>query len=191
NGSVGATRSEAASIKLTGMYKNIPAVAYFLASTKLTVQNGTGVWWVTLITGVVGPADREAGALQVVLRMIRGFQYTSDWKANSVANAGAVSRQVSAQSNAALQAISSSYWSRQAAQDASMNAYWNRQAVQDHAADNFSNYIRGVENVQDPNTGTTYQVQSGPSSFWMNGAGNIAGSPYTPGADWHQLMSVP
>jgi hypothetical protein len=127
----------------------------------------------------------------VLLRMLRSFAYNAQWKDASVRNTGQISRQVAQQSDAALKAMSSAYWSRQAEQDASLDAYWNRQAVQDHAADNFSDYIRGQQTVQDPNSGTTYKVQSGASNYWINGAGDVGGNAWQPGPDWRQLTNVP
>jgi hypothetical protein len=84
------------------------------------------------------------------------------------------------------------YWSQQAANDRLHQAYWDRQASQDRAANNFSNAIRGVENVQDPNTGTKYQVEYGPRYHWIDNQGNYTNSEYSsPGPEWRQLMSVP
>jgi Tetratricopeptide repeat len=192
NGSVGATRSECWSIKLTCLYKNIPAVAYYVAATKETVMAGAGMWFVNLIAGEIGPADRDAGGLSVILHMLKTYHLNSEWKAESVKTAGEVSRQYTIASQQASQAISNRYWSQQASNESLNQAYWGRQAVQDHAADNFSNYIRGVENVKDPQTGTQYQVNYGPQYHWIDQSGNVAGTNYSaPGPEWRQLMSVP
>jgi len=192
NGTVGATRSECSSIKFTGMYGNIPVVGYYIAATKATMGYGSGMWWVNLIAGSISPADRANGGLSVLLQMLRTFQFDAAWKGNSVKTAGDVSRQYTAASHALSDSIVNRYWSQQAFNDSMNASYWNRQAVQDHAADNFSNYIRGVENVQDPTTGTQYQVQYGPQYHWIDPGGNVAGTNYSaPGPEWRQLMSVP
>lgn len=192
NGTVGATKSEAASIKFTGMYRGIPAVGYYLASTKATVAYGTGMWWVSLLAGELSPADRSQGGLSVILHMMQTFKMDPVWKGQSVANAGEVSRQYTAQSQAVSNSIMSRYWSQQAANDANHAAYWGRQAVQDHAANNFSDYIRGTQTVQDPSTGSQYKVNYGPQYHWIDNSGNVAGTNYSaPGADWRQLMNVP
>lgn len=192
NGTVGATKSEAASIKLTGMYGNIPAIAYYLAVTKATVGYGTGMWWVTKVAGSVAPADRDAEALGVILHMLGSFQVDQAWSANSQRNTAAVSQHYRAVSQQVSQSISDRYWSQQAHNDKMNQSYWNRQASQDRAANNFSNYIRGVENVQDPNTGTKYQVQYGPQGHFIDSANNyIYSGDHTPGPDWTQLLSLP
>ncbi len=193
NGTVGATHSEAASIKLTGMYGSIPAVAYYLAVTKATVAHGTGMWWVTKLAGVVCPADRDAEGLGVILHMLQSFEVNQDWSSNSLRNTAAVSRHYTQVSQQISRSISDRYWSQQAHNERMNQAYWNRQASQDRAANNFSNYIRGVENVQDPNSGQKYQVQYGPQAHYLDPTGNyiVGGDNGAPGPDWSQLMSVP
>lgn len=201
-----ATRSEAKSIKVTGMYGNIPAVAYFLASTKATVMNGTGMWWVTLIAGEICPAAHDKQGLEVIRHMLKTFAIKPEWQARSLANTAAVSQNYQAaarvrdqqiQNNyaniqAANSRITSGYWAQQAANDRISSGYWDRQASQDHAANNFSNYIRGQETVRDTNTGTNYQVEYGPKYHWIDGGGNYTGTNYSsPGAGWSQLLSVP
>lgn len=192
NGTVGATKSEAASIKLTGMYGNIPAIAYYLAVTKATVAYGTGMWWVTKVAGTVAPAQRDNEALGVILHMLGSFQTDQAWSANSQRNTAAVSQHYRAVSQQVSQSISNRYWSQQAHNERMNQSYWNRQASQDRAANNFSNYIRGVENVQDPNTGTKYQVQYGPQGHFIDPGNNyIYSGDNAPGPDWQQLLSVP
>lgn len=193
NGTVGATRSEAASIKLTGMYGNIPAVAYLLAVTKATVQGGTGMWWVTKIAGAVSPAERDAEGLAVVLHMLQTFEVNPAWQSNSLKNTVAVSQHYRQVSQQVSRSISDRYWSQQAHNDRMNQSYWNRQAAQDRAANNFSNYIRGVENVRDADTGQNYQVQYGPASHYIDSGSNyiVGGEHGAPGPDWRELIRVP
>lgn len=192
NGTVGATRSEAATIKMTGMYGNIPAVAYYLAVTKATVAHGTGMWWVTKVAGTVGPAERDDEALGVVLHMLGTFAVNPSWASNSLRNTVAVSQHYRRVSQQVSQSITNRYWAQQAHNDRMNQSYWNRQASQDRAANNFSNYIRGVENVQDPDTGTKYQVQYGPQGHYIDTNSNyIYSGDNAPGPEWRQLLSVP
>ena len=192
NGTVGATRSEAASIKLNAMYGSLPAVSYYLAVTKATVMNGTGMWWVTKVAGSVGPADREAAVLGVIMHMLQTFQVNPEWSGQAISTAGQVSRNYRAAAQQRSAAIMNNYWSQQAANDRLHQGYWDRQASQDRAANNFSNAIRGVENVQDPNTGTKYQVEYGPQYHWIDNLGNYTNTEHSaPGPEWRQLLSVP
>lgn len=192
NGTTGATKSEAATIKLTGMYGQIPAVAYYLAVTKATVAYGTGMWWVTKVAGSVGPAARDAETLGVILHMLGSFEVDQAWASNSLRNTVAVSQHYRRVSQQVSQSITNRYWSQQAHNDKMNQAYWNRQASQDRAANNFSNYIRGVENVQDPDTGAKYQVQYGPQGHYVDSGSNyIYSGDNAPGPEWRQLLSVP
>lgn len=192
NGTVGASRSEAASVKFTAMYKDLPAVAYYLGVTKATVGYGTGMWWVTKIAGEVSPADRDAFGLSVIMHMLQSFRVNPAWQSAAVQTAGQVSRDYTAASQAKSQAITNNYWAQQAANENIHAGYWNRQAAQDRAAQGFSNYIRGKEDVVDPSTGTKYQVEYGPRYHWIDNSGNYAGTDYSaPGPEWRQLMSAP
>ncbi len=159
NGTVGTTKSEAASIKLTAMYGDIPAVAYYLAVTKATVAYGTGMWWVTKVAGVVGPASRDEEGLGVILHMLESYEVNPAWAENSLRNTVAVSQHYRRVSQQVSQSIMDRYWSQQEHNDRMHKAYWDRQTAQDNAANKFTNYILGVEDVRDSNTGTTYQVQ--------------------------------
>ena len=193
NGTVGATKSEAASIKLTGMYGSTPAVAYFLAVTKATVAYGTGMWWVTKIAGVVGPAERDAEGLSVILHMLQSFEVNPAWESNSLRNTAAVSQHYRQVSQQVSRSISERYWSQQAHNDKMNQSYWNRQAIQDRAANNFSNYVRGVENVRDTSTGQDFQVQYGPASHYIDSGSNyVVGSDQgAPAPDWRELIRLP
>ncbi len=201
-----ATRSEAKSIKITGMYGNIPAVGYYLASTKASMTGGAGMWWVTLVAGQLCPAADDKVGLDVILHMLKTFAMKPEWQARSDANTARISanyranaavrdRQIQqnyANIQAANNRITSGYWAQQASNDRINSAYWNRQASQDHAANNFSNYIRGQETVRDTSTGTNHQVEYGPKYHWIDGGGNYTGTNYgSPGQGWNQLMSVP
>lgn len=174
-----AQMSSAASAKFTGMYGSTPMVAYFLASTKGQWVSGVGGWWVTLLGGVVTTPGRDQAAIDIFCHMLRSFEYNPQWTGNAIAAAGETSRIVSATNNAISKSISDSYW--------------NRQRVQDRAANNFSNYIRGTQDLQDPTTGTVYNVEYGPKYHWINSGGNILStdSSEIPGVDWTQMTAPP
>ena len=192
NGSVGATRSECSSIKITGNYKDIPAVGYFIAATKATVMSGTGMWWVTYVAGELGPADRDAAGLSVILHMMQTFHLDPQWQGQSLATTAQVSHNYRQAAQQMSKSISDRYWSQQAFNDRMNQSYWNRQASQDRAANNFSDYIRGQETVSDPQTGNQYKVDYGPRYHWIDPAGNVTGTDLSaPGPEWRQLNPVP
>jgi len=129
----------------------------------------------------------------VILHMLKTFHMNPEWQSQATNTAGAVSRQYTEASQQASNAISKNYWNQQAANESIHQSYWNRQASQDRAANNFSNYIRGQENVVDPQTGTKYQVEYGPQYHWINPTSDVVtGTQYSgPGPEWRQLLSVP
>ncbi|MGD9681890.1 MAG: tetratricopeptide repeat protein [Candidatus Obscuribacterales bacterium] len=193
NGTVGASKSEAVSIKITANKGGMPLVGYYLCCTKATVGYGTGMWWVTKIAGVVCPAQMDRAGLELIMHMLQTFQIDPQWGNESIKTAGQVSRNYRAASQQQANAIMSRYWSQQAANENIHNAYWNRQASQDRAANRYSDAFRGVENVRDPNTGTNYQVQYGPDKHWIDNLGNYQATDANTdlGHQWHQLMTIP
>jgi hypothetical protein len=192
NGSVQCTKSECASIKLTGNVGNLPAVGYYLAATKATVMSGTGMWWVTLIAGEISSARQEGAGLAVLLRMLQSFQYDPAWQKQSLATTAAVSANYRANANIVSKSISDRYWNQQAFNDRMNQSYWKQQAVNDRAANNFSDYIRGQQTVADPQTGAQYKVDQA-SQHWIDPAGNITGTDntFTPAPGWRQLENAP
>jgi|GEM_PF-615050 len=193
NGTVGASKSEAVSIKITANKGGMPLVGYYLCCTKATVGYGTGMWWVTKIAGIVCPATMDRAGLGLILHMLQSFQIDPQWGSESIKTAGQVSRNYTAASQQLSNSIMNRYWSQQAANESIHNAYWNRQASQDRAANRYSDAFRGVENVQDPNTGTRYQVQYGPDKHWIDNLGNYQTTDANTdlGHQWRQLMTIP
>lgn len=193
NGTVGASKSEAVSIKITANKGGMPLVGYYLCCTKATVGYGTGMWWVTKIAGIVCPAQMDRAGLELIMHMLQTFQIDPQWGNESIKTAGQVSRNYRAASQQLSNSIMSRYWSQQAANESIHNAYWNRQASQDRAANRYSDAFRGVENVRDPNTGTNYQVQYGPDRHWIDNLGNYQATDANTdlGHQWRQLMTIP
>lgn len=191
NGTVGCTRSDAASIKIAGTVNGVPATGYYLCATKLTSMVGTSMWWVTYIAGEISTAAAEPLALPIALHMIQTFQLDPHWQQQSLATTKAVSQNYRAAANQISKSIVDRYWSQQAANESLSKAYWDRQRVQDHAANNFSDYIRGQQTVADPATGNQYKVYQA-NEHYINPMGEIMGTTGgAPDTDWRQLNNVP
>lgn len=188
---VGNSRSDCASIKVVGTAHGIPVVGYYICCTKLSVMAGTGMWWVTYLAGEVSTAQAENAGLAVLTHMVQTSQVDPNWRGNQQNTTWQVSQNYRASANAISKMITDRYWSQQAANDSFNQAYWNRQASQDHAANNFSDYMRGQQTVADPTTGTQYQVQQA-NEHWINPMGEIMGTTGgAPDTDWRQLNNVP
>jgi hypothetical protein len=53
------------------------------------------------------------------------------------------------------------------------DACWTRQGVMDNISRRFSNYILGVTDVADPETGQTWKVEAGHNYYWAKPYGNV------------------
>ncbi len=133
-----------------------PLVGYTFAGTSLTQSPsmGIGVWSVQNLYGYITPPQREAEAQAVLRHIIASTRLNPDW-VRSQRNMTAATVQITNQTNRYIS-------------DQIIGSYERRQASQDRMARNFSNYLRGVEDVMDPATGRTYQVQSGSNYYWIN-----------------------
>jgi hypothetical protein len=73
---------------------------------------------------------------------------------------------------------------------AEQQADWERrQAAQDRAAENFTDYVRGVDRFTDPHAGTEVELPSGYGYAWANDLGEyvITASPsYNPNLESNQ-----
>lgn len=176
------TQANAASVTLSCINKKgIPCTAYFVCCTKALVASGSGMWWVSLIGGEAGAADRTNLGLYVIKHMLDTYQITQSWEDNAARTAGTVSRIYKAGADAVEKTIVDGYWARQTPV--------THQAAQGDPLQGFDDYVRGQQTVQDPDTGIQYKVGYG--NHWINGSGTVGQSDTQIAPDWHQLVSVP
>jgi hypothetical protein len=78
-----------------------------------------------------------------------------------------------------------------------MRAWEQRQQAQDRIAQNFSDYVRGVERFHDPIAGREVELPAGYGRAWANNLGEyvVSDSPsYNPGVGsnlhWQELSPV-
>jgi hypothetical protein len=115
-----------------------------------------------------GQLDQYAPVLQAMISSVRMnpqwlntfLQVQSQWIQNqmqSIRNAGALSRYIS-QAHAGISEMN-------------MQAYEDRQASMDRINKNFSQYIRGVDEYNNPFEGRPVELPSGYNQAWVNSAG--------------------
>jgi hypothetical protein len=120
-------------------------------TTMQSVSAG-GVWTVEGPFYWVAPAGGVETAISVAGHFWKTFRISPQWFAASQRLTANVSAIVTETNNQVSRIISNSYWSRQRAQDRT-----NR---------NFSDYIRGVQRVRDPETGEEFEARAGSNYYW-------------------------
>ncbi len=147
-----------------------------LVRTVLVEVSGTGIWYVSLME-YAAPAGLMNETELLALNMQRSFKVDPAWALREQAE---VRKRLGiiAQNQADIsETISSTFEMRSRSMD-EINRKWD-------------NYILGVEDVYNLETGSHYVVDSGWKYYWADNQGNVygtdtAGSPF-PSQDLHQL----
>jgi hypothetical protein len=134
------------------MIEGRPAAGYVLASTEMVAMMGTGIWNVKSLYFFLAPPEEAPRASALLGEMLRSVQVNPQWFYANLKMTGDVSKIVT-ETNAYVSKLQS-------------ESYWNRQRAQDRANQNFSDYMRGVQRVRDPNTGEVYEARAGHNYYY-------------------------
>lgn len=137
---------------------------YTFAGTALTSapQYSTSIWQVDYLYGYLADSDRRVEAEKALAHVVGSLQMNPSWLQMQQGITGNVSQIVTKTNQYVSNIINQSYEAQQRSQD--------------EMARRYSNYIRGMEDVRDPNTGETYKVESSSEYYWIDAAGNIVGT---------------
>jgi len=138
-----------------------PFIGYGLAMTQVVYMPAMqgGNWNVALMLITTCPASDAALVQETANHMFLSMKINPQWEASQQQLAGNVSQIVS-QTNQEISKIIN-------------DAYWTRQGVMDNISRKFSNYILGVTDVVDPETGQTWKVEAGHNFYWAKPYGNV------------------
>jgi hypothetical protein len=143
-----------------------PFVGYGLALTQITQtagMQGGGNWTVALLTLYTCPASEDESVRQIAEHMFQSVQMNPQWVASQQQLTANVS-QIVTHTNQEISNIIN-------------NSYWARQNTMDNINRRFSNYILGVNDVVDPVTGETWNVEAGHNYYWRRDYSNeVVGS---------------
>lgn len=139
-----------------------PFVGYGLAVTQVvqtTAMAGGGNWSVALILIYLCPEAQAETVREIATQMFQSTRMNPTWVASQQQLTANVSQIVTQTSQEIARIIDESYWTRQ--------------AVLDDAHRKFSNYILGVTDVVDPETGDTWKVEAGHNYYWRKTHTNV------------------
>ncbi len=157
-----------------------PCVGFGLALTQIVTMPSMqgGNWNAAMLLLYSSPEAQAEFAQAVFAHMFESIRWNPEWLAGQQRLTADVSRIVSQTSQEISKIIS--------------DAYWTRQGVLDNVNRKFSNYILGVTDVTDPETGQTWKVEAGHNFYWAKGADVVAGTEtYTrPDIDFRPLKEI-
>jgi len=119
---------------------------------------GGGNWNVAMLLVYTSPEAEADFVQEIFSRMFKSIQWNPQWLASQQQLTANVSRIVSQTGQEISKIIS--------------DTYWTRQGVLDNVNRRFSNYILGVTDVVDPDTGRTWKVEAGHNYYWAKPGGD-------------------
>lgn len=170
------TQQSAAEMKLDYIKdgKNMKSVV--VVRTALVELSGTGVWSVSVME-YYAPKELINETELMSLHMQKTFKVDEAWAAREQQEMAKRSQIISQSQNDIADTISSVFETRSSSMDR-LNAQWD-------------NYILGVEDVYDSETGTHYVVDQGSNYYWIDNHGTIYGTDVDenplPNEDLHPL----
>jgi hypothetical protein len=131
-----------------------PHVGYGLALTQVVQSTAVqgGNWSVALLLVYTCPKTEAETVREIADHMFQSVRMNPQWVASQQQLTANVSHIVTRTNQEICRIINDSYWTRQ--------------RVMDDINRKFSNYILGLTDVVDPETGETYKVEAGHNYYW-------------------------
>ena len=141
-----------------------------------TTRGGGGIWTVQMLIGYLAPASEIDRAHDVMVHVANSFKWNPEWEA--------MQGRIAGQTSAAIAGVN------QYAYEITGQVAAARAASEDELARRRSNATLGVDDVTDPVSGRQFKVESGSNYYWVDAAGNIAGTrtATAPAVDFRQLL---
>ncbi len=156
-----------------------------------TLHPGAGLWQVDPIISIVAvPADLPL-AQSMTQHMIDSWQESPQWAQyqQQITNMGL--EQIRASFGRFMQQMQAYHQQREAAMNQQVSHFEAQQQAQAAQVSSWGNILTGLTNVVDPNTGTQFQVFSGPkANYYTNGNGLTINSVFSPGSEFRQDINV-
>jgi hypothetical protein len=158
-----------------------PYVGFGLALTQAVYMPSMqgGNWNVDTLLIYISPQSQADFAQAVFSHMFESIRWNPQWLASQQQLTADVSRIVTQTSQEISKIIS--------------DTYWTRQGVMDDVNRKFSNYILGVTDVTDPETGRTWKVEAGHNFYWAKPGGDVVAGTETytrPEIDFRPLKEL-
>jgi hypothetical protein len=132
-----------------------PYAGEYVAGTFRSETGGSGVWAVLQLAGYMAPADRQGEAQAALGHALQTFHLNDEWVKMQQGVSMNTSRIVTETNHAIMGIIH--------------DTHANAVRVNDEISRKRENYILGLTDVRDPDTGETYKVSAGSNYYWRKG----------------------
>jgi hypothetical protein len=142
------------------------------------VASPGGIWTVPSLFGYLATAAELPAAREATAHMLSSFRVNPDW----------VKMQLGVTSDASIATAEAARFTSEIVAAVS----GRREASMDELARRRANATLGVEDLTDPVTGRHFRVESGANYYWVDPAGNIAGTSTAtaPAIDFRELLRI-
>lgn len=182
-------RATEASIAYDCATSDGPRIIHVYARTAILGKDG--LWMVDPIISIIAKPDDAGLAERMTQHMIETWRETPDWKQYQADMTQKGLAQIQADFGRFMQQMQVYHQQREAAMNQQVSQFESRQQAQASQVSSWGNTLTGLTNVYDPNTGTQFQVFSGPkSNYYVNGMGDKVNSNVNPGYGFHQVQEV-
>lgn len=181
-------RSSQATVEFDCATDDGPRVAVVYARS---VVHGEGLWQVDPIVSILATPDRLPAAEEMAQHMLSSMQESPDWEKFQQHMTTLALGQMTAEFGQFLKQMQAYHQQREAAMNAQVSQYEARQHAQAAQASSWGETLTGLTTVRDSQTGTEFQVFSGPkANYYRNGMGVTVNSNISPGAGFYQVPEV-
>jgi hypothetical protein len=150
-----------------------------------------GLWVVDPIVSILATPGNLGLAQTMTQRMMNSWEESPQWKQYQEQMTQKGLNQIRAEFGQFMQQMQAYHQQREAAMNQQVAGFEARQQAQADQVTSFGNTLTGLTNLYDPQTGTQFQVFSGPNSkYYMNGAGVKINSNIDPGNGFYQVENL-
>ncbi len=156
-----------------------------------TLHPSSGLWQVDPIISSIESPDTTPLAASMIQHMIDSWQVNPDWERYQQRMTQMGLDQIRAGFRQFLQQMQVYHQQREAAMNQQVARYESQQHAQAQQVSGWGEMLTGLTTVRDSNTGTQFQVFSGPkSNYYTNGNGVTINSNLSPGGNFHKVDEV-
>lgn len=154
-----------------------------------TLFRQSNFWVVDPVISVIATPEGTPLAHSMIQHMIDSWRVNPQWNQYQQQMTQVGLNQIRASFGQFMQQMQAFHQSFTESMNRQVAGFEAHQAAQAHQVSQWAEILNGQQTVTDPQTGSTFQVFSGPkANYYMNGLGQKVNSNISPGPDFHQLI---
>ena len=166
-----------------------PRIVSVFARSNL--HSSSKFWNVDPIISIIATPDAASLAQSMTQHMIDSWQENAQWDEYQKKMTQMGLDQIRASFGQFMQQMQIFHQQREAAMNQQVAHYESQQHAQAQQVSGWGETLTGLTTVSDSNTGTQFQVFSGPkANYYTNGNGVTVNSNLSPGAGFHQVTEL-